>query len=67
MGLSRWLFNDWFTAVELDRIDARHFRELSRYERDGQRQDRQIVELREDVGKLKADGTLDLRKVDWES
>jgi hypothetical protein len=52
MGISRWLLNDWFTAHELDVMDARHERDLSRHALGEQKQDRELAALRADLGKL---------------
>ena len=52
MGISRWLFNDWFTAHELDAMDSRHFASVYRHQRGQEKQDDELAVLRADVGKL---------------
>lgn len=52
MGIARWMFNDWFTAHELDRLDERieaHNRSL---ESDVDRNAEAIGELRADLERL---------------
>jgi hypothetical protein len=52
MGISRWLFDDWFTTQELERIDSRHFATVFRQQRERQELDLEVASLRADVGKL---------------
>lgn len=48
MGLSRWLFNDWFTAHELDKLDER----LESRDRLAEELDDELAALRADVERL---------------
>ncbi len=45
MGLARWMFNDWFTAHELDQLDSKLESQTHRDER----QDQRIEALRADL------------------
>lgn len=45
MGLARWMFNDWFTAHELDQLDTK----LESQARRDERQDERIAALRADL------------------
>lgn len=48
MGIARWLFNDWFTAHELENLDQR----LAARERQEARGRERYDELRADVERL---------------
>lgn len=48
MGLARWVFNDWFTAHELDNLDAK----LQGQQQRDQQQDALIRELRADLERM---------------
>jgi hypothetical protein len=52
MGISRWLFNDWFTAAELDHVDARFDEAVHRNDARHGRNEDVLRELRGDVGRL---------------
>jgi hypothetical protein len=48
MGVARWLFNDWFTAHELDQLDSK----LASQSRRDERQDQRIEALRADLERV---------------
>lgn len=52
MGLARWMFNDWFTAHELDQLDGRLEQHSHRLELEADRNAEAIGTLRADVERL---------------
>lgn len=52
MGLARWMFNDWFTAHELEVVDRRLEQHAARLEREADLNAEAIGLLRADLERL---------------
>ena len=52
MGLTRWMFSDWFTAHELDELDRRNAERDARTEDELDELNDALVELRADLERV---------------
>ncbi len=52
MGLARWIFNDWFTAHELDQLDRRNAEREERTEDELDALHDSLVRLRADLERV---------------